>query len=332
MVQLVERDAITVEGFSPQLFLSKKQTSDKIMHLNALIKDSLKSLQQIQVFHYVLYSDGGSVSQVEELIAVPGEEMIVPCHYRVKTPGEVQQVSWYTGDDIECLLNIEVIYTSDPKVTDNLHRFSLVNFPEDVSLRIHSVQRSEYQRFCCFVTTSHGEIYSRIGTELIITGSPSPSPFTVTQPYNITGHRGQSVTLNCSYSSYMESDVLGVNIYWRLGNISGPYVYHPYKEMVYPGYSGRTEITGAADLHIQRLEMSDDSMYYCFVMVKLCTGNRKYENIIQYGEGTRLIVTDHAQTESHLYPPTVIFVSYIGFKFFVALVLFILALVCYKDI
>ncbi|XP_075711639.1 uncharacterized protein LOC142748427 [Rhinoderma darwinii] len=218
--------------------------------------------------------------------------MIVPCHYSVKTPGEVQQVSWYTGDSRTCSYNLGNIYTSDPTATDNPHRFSLVNFPGDVSLRIHSVESSEYQRFCCRVTTSNRTIQSRFGTELIIAGSPSTSPFTVTQPYTITGHRGESVTLKCSYSSYMKSDVLGVNIYWRLGNISGPYVYHPYTEMVYPGYSGRTEIKGPADLHIQRLEMSDDSMYYCFVMIKLCTGYDKYENIIQYGEGTRLIVTD----------------------------------------
>ncbi|KAG9463615.1 hypothetical protein GDO78_021412 [Eleutherodactylus coqui] len=120
----------------------------------------------------------------------------------------------------------------------------------------------------------------------------------VTQPYNITGQRGGSVILNCSYSGYKERDVLGANIYWRLGNITGPYVYHPYKEMVHPDYAGRTEVTGSADLHIRGLQMSDDSTYYCFVMLRLCRGSNKKEKQIQFGEGTQLIVTGCERAQS----------------------------------
>ncbi|XP_069816100.1 uncharacterized protein [Dendropsophus ebraccatus] len=273
--------------------------------------------------------DGRPVPQVEELMAVPGEELIIPCHYSLKTLGKAQQVTWYIGDSHQCVRNNKEIYTGNTTHAGGENRFSLVNFPEDISLRIHRVQGNGYRHFCCRVTTRTGIIKNNYATELTIAGSPSFSPFNVTQPYNMTGHRGESVTLSCSYTSYLESDVLGATIYWRLGNLSGPYVYHPYKEMVHPGYRGRTEITGAADLHIQGLQRSDDAMYYCFVMVRLCTGNEKYDKLIQYGGGTRLIVTDDVQT--HL-QSTDIFGIYIGFKIFISLVLFIVALFHYKYI
>ncbi|XP_075131830.1 uncharacterized protein LOC142204417 [Leptodactylus fuscus] len=129
---------------------------------------------------------------------------------------------------------------------------------------------------------------SKYSTEVTIAGSASSSPFSVTQPGTITGHRDELVTLNCSYSRDKKNDVLGVNIYWRVGNITGPYAYHPYKEMVHPSYRGRTGIEGSADLHIRGIQRSDDSTYYCFVMLRLCNTGK----LVQYGEGTRLIVTD----------------------------------------
>ncbi|XP_056425054.1 uncharacterized protein LOC130366751 [Hyla sarda] len=265
-------------------------------------------------------------------MAVPGEEMVIPCHYSPKNGGKVKQVTWYNGESKDCTDNEKEFYNWNTTHLGDVYPYSLVNPPEDVSLRIHRVQGDEYRYYCCHVITSMGAIQSRFGTELTNTGPLSTSsPFNVTQPYYITGHRGDSVTVSCSYRSYMERDVLGVTIYWRLSNLSGPYVYHPYKEMVHPGYRGRTGIQGAADLHIQGVKMSDDSMYYCFVIIRLCTGNGKYKNLIVYGEGTRLIVTDLVQTESQL-RPTVNFTVRIGCKFFFSLVLFILAFLCYKDV
>ncbi|XP_073507122.1 uncharacterized protein [Phyllobates terribilis] len=236
------------------------------------------------------FADEKGVSQMEELIAVPGEELIIPCYYPLEKLGMALQVTWYSGENNLCAYNKnKIIYTWGE--SDNDKRFSLVKFPEDVSLRINTVRDNEHQYFCCRVVINKG-IESRLGTELIIADSLSSAPFTVTQPYTITGREGDSVTLTCSHSQYRENDVLWVNIYWRAGNKSGPYVYHPYKEMVHSSYKGRIEIKGAADLHIQGLKTSDDSTYYCFVMLKVCTGNREYEKIIQYGEGTRLIVEE----------------------------------------
>ncbi|XP_073507126.1 uncharacterized protein [Phyllobates terribilis] len=249
----------------------------------------------------LIIAENDELTQMEELMAVSGEEMIIPCHYPMKTRVKVQKVSWYIGDNNRCYYSSEdIIYALDRPHISN--RYSLVNFPEDVSLRIHHVIDAEFSRFCCLVATSNGTMKSTFGTELNIAGPPSSAPFTVTQPHNITAHRGESVTLNCSYSRYMESDVLGVNIYWRLGNISGPYVYHPYKEMVHPSYKGRTEIKGAADLYIGGLQTSDDSMYYCFVMIRWCVKSNENQKHVQYGEGTRLIVTEppHDFGESQL--------------------------------
>ncbi|XP_072006380.1 uncharacterized protein [Engystomops pustulosus] len=277
------------------------------------------------------FADGKSLSQVEKLIAVPGEEMVVPCHHPLKPQEKVIEVSWYSGDNNLCIYNSYKISTwpPAPDIIGDDPQYSLVNAPEDVSLRIHRVESSAQSHYCCRVTYSSGRyIESRYGTELTIAGPPSSAPFTVTQSYNITGHRGESVTLSCFYSPYKESDVLGVDIYWRAGNISGPYVYHPYKEMVHPNYRGRTGIIRAAELHIQGLEMSDASMYYCFVMIRPCTGSIYHEKIIQYGEGTRLTVTED-ETESHLDPSAVIFAYYLSVKFFFSLALFILVKIWY---
>ncbi|KAM3924642.1 uncharacterized protein RB166_007967 [Leptodactylus fuscus] len=237
---------------------------------------------------------GKWLSQVEELMAVRGEEMIIPCNYPMETMGEALQVTWYIGDSKLCANNNnKKTYTYGQTQTREASPYSLVNFPEDVSLRIHRLQSHNYLHFCCRVTTSNGTLESRYSTEVTIADTPSSLQFNVKQPskpYEVTHDVDESVTLSCSYSKYSESDVLKVNIYWRVGNKTGPYAYHPYKEMVHPDYRGRTEIKGAADLHIRGVRRSDDSTYYCFVMLKLCTGNSKYTNSIWKGKGTRLIV------------------------------------------
>ncbi|XP_072000759.1 uncharacterized protein [Engystomops pustulosus] len=283
----------------------------------------------------LIFTDGKSLSQVEELIAVPGEEMVVPCHHPLKTPEKVIEVSWYSAYDVCRYTEDYKIYTWPQTFPEDGSLYSLVNFPEDFSLRIHGVRRNERRRFCCRVTYSNGQsTESRFGTELTIAGSPSSAPFNVTQTYNITGHRGESVTLSCSYRPYMENDVLGVDIYWRAGDISGPYVYHPYKEMVHPNYRGRTGIIRAVELHMQGLKMSDASMYYCFVMIRWCRETVDHQKIIQYGGGTRLTVTASTddKTGSHLDPSVVIIASYLSFKFFFPLALFILVKIWYRNV
>ncbi|XP_040271125.1 paired immunoglobulin-like type 2 receptor alpha isoform X1 [Bufo bufo] len=284
--------------------------------------------QSNDVYGTFLNLAGGKwLSQVEELIAVEGEELIIPCHHPLKTLREALQVTWYGGYTELCDVIKNEIYKWDQKPTIGADKFSLVNISEDFSLRIHRVQSNGHPQYCCRVTTSdREELKSRISTELIIAGpSSSSSTFTVTQPYNITGHIGQSVNISYFYSRYMESDVLGVDIYWRVGNTSGPYVYHPYKEMIHPDYRGRTEMQDEAGLQIRGLQMSDNSMYYCFVMIRLCTGNSKYKKLAQYGEGTRLIVTEPSPV-----PDEYLLVIIISITVAILLVLLFLILIILK--
>ncbi|XP_069816112.1 uncharacterized protein [Dendropsophus ebraccatus] len=116
------------------------------------------------------FSDGVWVSQVEELMAIPGEKLIIPCHYSLKTLGEAQHVTWYTGESKLCDYNVKTIYSWKTTRSGDVYPYSLVNFPEDVSLRIYSVQGDKYQHYCCSVTTRNKTIQSRYGTGLTITG------------------------------------------------------------------------------------------------------------------------------------------------------------------
>ncbi|XP_040271131.1 uncharacterized protein LOC120986557 isoform X2 [Bufo bufo] len=114
-------------------------------------------------------ADGRWLSQVEELIAFPGEELIIPCHHPLKTLREALQVTWYRGYSELCDFNTEKIYKWDQKPTIGADEFSLVNISEDFSVRIHRVQSNRGLHYCCNVTTSDGQkIKSRRSTELII--------------------------------------------------------------------------------------------------------------------------------------------------------------------
>ncbi|XP_056426081.1 uncharacterized protein LOC130367592 isoform X2 [Hyla sarda] len=256
------------------------------------------------LFHGTCWtSDYFCLHQPRTVHVKEGDSVTIPCTYTYPEYNRGNSriiIHWGESDGPYCSKIRKYITDNSGNVVDEYkERISRVTHPDHQteSLIIRGLKYTDGDTFCCRATihTTRDDSYqwSDYGTFLTFEGPPSfSSPFSVTQPYNITGHRGESVTLSCSYTSYMESDVLKVTIYWRLGNLSGPYVYHPYKEMVNSGYRGRTGTQGAADLHIQGVKMSDDSMYYCFVMVRLCTGNGKYQKLIQYGEGTRLIVTE----------------------------------------
>ncbi|XP_066445629.1 uncharacterized protein [Eleutherodactylus coqui] len=115
------------------------------------------------------FADGRWVTQMEELIAVPGEEMIIPCHYPLETLGKALPVSWYSGYSELCALNKNKIHTWTS--ADRSDRYSLVNVSEDVSLRIHSVKDNESPQYCCRVDISYRQItQSRFGTELTFAG------------------------------------------------------------------------------------------------------------------------------------------------------------------
>ncbi|XP_063786927.1 uncharacterized protein LOC134935989 isoform X1 [Pseudophryne corroboree] len=240
---------------------------------------------------YLQFTGDRSISQLDELIAVPGAEVIIPCHYPQEVTGEVKKVTWCRGKSEFCSQDTYECYTSDQRHSDD--RYSLVSFPTDVSLRIHRSENLYYTHYCCTVTTSNRTFTSRTSTELVIADSSSSSPFTVKQPNNITADTEGSVTLNCSYrliSGYRDRDILWVSAYWRVNSTSGPYVYHPHQDMVHPQYKGRTEITGLADLHIQGVQAEDSATYYCFLVIKLCENIETSQRTATHGEGTSLTV------------------------------------------
>ncbi|XP_075061114.1 uncharacterized protein LOC142149708 isoform X2 [Mixophyes fleayi] len=285
-----QKESITIKGL--------KRSDGPIIccEVSSIIKGKIDYIWWDKYGTTLHFTGDKSLSQLDELIAVPGEQITIPCYYPQETSQAIQAVSWYIGDRDICLFRRDKIYTSDEPHGNN--GYSVVNFPTDVSLRIHKDVRSVYTHYCCQVTTINETLTSRQATELVIADSTSSSQFTVNQPNNITADTEGSVTLNCSYSPYRhysDRDVLWVNIYWRINSTHGPYAYHPYQEMVHPSYRGRTNITGSADLHIQGVQIADNASYHCFVMIKMCVGDNQYQQIIAYGEGTRLIVKESSK-------------------------------------
>ncbi|CAI9532624.1 unnamed protein product [Staurois parvus] len=72
--------------------------------------------------------------------------------------------------------------------------------------------------------------------------------------------------------------------------------------MVHSTYRHRTSIRGMTDLMIKNVMKADNTSFHCFVVVKLCAGDNQYEDEIQYGGGTRLIISgkDASTIERHM--------------------------------
>ncbi|XP_068130105.1 uncharacterized protein [Hyperolius riggenbachi] len=233
--------------------------------LNFTLNNSFGTLLQ--------FTDGVSVTQLDEVIGVPGEEVLIPCHYPEEDSGPAQEVTWYIPDTPHtCDDHTRILHTwKHADVVNN--RFSLVNFPQDISLRIHKLKTFDYLYYCCEVnTTKSGRLLSEQITMVIIGGYTSLS-VSVYQHAETTVQEGGSVTLNCSYTiddPITESEVVRVSVYWRVGNETGPYAYHPHQEMVHPNYKERATITGTLDLFIEDVQMADNSSFYCIVVIKLC--------------------------------------------------------------
>ncbi|XP_068130108.1 uncharacterized protein [Hyperolius riggenbachi] len=240
------------------------------------------------------FPDETHVTQLDELIAVPNEEITIPCHYSRGVTDLVQEVIWYATntESHDYCTESTVIHTSrDARQHD---RYSLVDFPQDVSLRIRDIHESDYRYYCCTVyTANRAAIATRKVTRLIITGHSS-SLQSHKPPDEITVQEGGSVTLNCSYTvdnPYTERDIMRVSVYWRMGSVTGPYAYHPHQEMVHPNYTERASITGTANLIIRGVHMADNSSsFHCIVVLTFCVGSNEYKDAIQYGGITRLTV------------------------------------------
>ncbi|XP_041443294.1 uncharacterized protein LOC108710653 isoform X2 [Xenopus laevis] len=228
-----------------------------------------------------------SVEQLDVIPALPGETITIPCyvHYPPGTRETLQTVTWRKGPRPVCISESHPLDTQD-----KTGRYSVVDFPTDVSLQINRVQREDSGYYCCIVRTSKGENNIRSGTELVIEEQSTQQELDIRQSHNTTVSEGDSVTLNCSFHSTQTP--LWAWIYWRVGSPTGDYVYHPNKQMVHSSFKGRTELRGQADLHIEGVQRNDSDTYYCIVIFQYCAANSLHKSFFNYGQGTRLDVIE----------------------------------------
>ncbi|XP_053574266.1 uncharacterized protein LOC128663789 [Bombina bombina] len=233
---------------------------------------------------------------VEQLDAVPalqGENITIPCriHNLPANKQELKEVIWRLGNSELCTDN-KVSITERQQRNSN-ERYSVVDFPDDVSLHIKDVRPTDKKHYCCEVTVGFERVSSTHGTQLGVKDSKSDKEYFVHQPQKASATKGGSVTIPCSFNSTNNNDPLWVGIYWRVDSLTGPHAYHPSQEFINSTYMGRTQLMGQGDLHIQGLQEPDSTSYYCIVMLRFCIGTNKYNSVVAYGQGTSLIVTGH---------------------------------------
>ncbi|CAH2272617.1 sialic acid-binding Ig-like lectin 14 [Pelobates cultripes] len=236
------------------------------------------------------------VDQLEAVPASLGEDVTIPCHINY-TAGfikkNLQQVIWTRGE--KCLI-ANTTFTFQAKhgwSTLGYSNFSVVDFPNDVSLRIRNVQKEDTMIFCCSVKINETTFSAKHGTELVIKESRSNFELAVNQPQESSAPVGGSANITCSYNTPINKTPMDDVIYWRAGRPDGPIAYHASRWMVHPTYRGRTNVTRKADLQIMGVKETDSSVYYCFVTLILCSGNRNITTVISNGNGTKLKVTDN---------------------------------------
>ncbi|PIO25084.1 hypothetical protein AB205_0027780, partial [Aquarana catesbeiana] len=273
----------------------------------------------------LIIKDTEYITQLDEVMAVSGEEVIIPCYYS-KNTSTLTKVTWYYAKEHTTCTDTRIQEWSN---AHQYGRYSVVNFKQDVSLRIHNIKLYDQQSFCCVISTSNkGETLESKQFTMLIVADYQPS---WDQPTNeISVQEGHSVLLSCSYTlpsdQYTERDVLRVNVYWRVGNVTGLYAYHPYQEMVHSTYRHRTSITEMINLMIKGVTKADNTSFYCFVVVKLCKGDNQCEDKIQYGGGTKLNINEPPQM-SHIGRETLILAAYLAVKFFFTVILVVLGCV-----
>ncbi|XP_018109282.1 uncharacterized protein LOC108711762 isoform X2 [Xenopus laevis] len=257
--------------------------------------NGLKPWQNIQGT-FIQFPGEFSVQQVDTVPAIEGETTIIPCLVH-SAPGEIREVTWRWGDSPMCSDNPNTMkWTSDER-SEKHTEFSLVDFPRDVSLRIKGVAPSHRKHYCCEVKVRDKTAQSVQGTELGVAASSPSDTFSITQSPELTVQSGDSASINCTFSSPHNRDPLWVGVYWRVGNRTGPFAYHPSQEMVHPMYKGRTELRGEADLYIRNVQEADNNTsYYCFVMLRFCEDINKFSTKTIHGTGSSLHVTALSET------------------------------------
>ncbi|XP_056426074.1 uncharacterized protein LOC130367588 isoform X2 [Hyla sarda] len=283
----------------------------------------------------ILFKDEFSVEQTDVVPAIIGEDLTIPCLVHNKAPNIIEEVTWSAGSSDLCVENNELIEIRYKNLSPITGRRSIVNFPQDLSLRINKVTSDDIKQYCCKVRTKlrgnngvspiHGSnngVSPIHGTQVILAESKDSKP-KVEQPKTTSPDQDGSATLRCSYQS--DSDPLWTAVFWRAGSPGGIYAYHPLPVMVDPRYRGRTELRGSTDLHIKGVNDADNTTYYCFVMLRFCVGNNIHP-IIRYGSGTKLHVNSLQEQEQVQHSQILTVAIYLGVKHLIILALMILAL------
>ncbi|XP_069610704.1 uncharacterized protein [Ranitomeya imitator] len=256
-----------------------------------------KIIQQWQNRHgtFIQFTDEFSVEQTDVVPAFIGENISIPCLFRYKGSSVIEEVTWTQGSSDLCVENNNksVAWTERNK-SEIRGRWSVLNFPQDLSLRITGVTAEDNNKqYCCKVKTTLRErstVSSIHGTEVVVVDISDKPPFEVVQQYTLSPDGKDSATINCSFTHQPGIDTLWMGVFWRVGSPRGFYAYHPLKEMVHSSYRERTELRGLADLHIKGVRDTDNTTYYCFVMFKFCIDSDKTSSTIQYGTENNLMV------------------------------------------
>ncbi|KAG8573832.1 hypothetical protein GDO81_008869 [Engystomops pustulosus] len=291
---------------------------------------------------YMLYKDEFSVHQADVVSAIIGEDVTIPCDVHYKDPDLIEEVTWTMGSSDLCADDKEnsVTWNHNNRL-QIIRRWSMMDFPRNVSLIINKVTSEDNKYYCCSVRTRVRRDNTATpihATQLVVVDTSQNSAFEVQQPELTSPTTDGSATLSCSYRPPYDTDPLWTEVFWRVGSPSGIYAYHPFPEMVHSSYRGRTELRGPADLHIKGANIVDNTTYYCFVLLKFCTGNNIIDSTIRCGNGTKLMLSpssrdDEPNNNTWIYVITVVLVVVISLC--VVVILFYLkkkGVICQKHI
>ncbi|XP_040271128.1 uncharacterized protein LOC120986554 isoform X2 [Bufo bufo] len=247
----------------------------------------------------IRFTDEFSVEQTDLVPAILGEDITIPCLVHYKDPSLIALVSWHVGSSDVCAEN--TIIWNQPITVNPGERWSVVAFPQDLSLRIKGVTSEDIKQYCCRVGTKlrNNIASSTHGTEVVLVDNPLNPVFEVVQPEKTSSDVDDSANISCSYKFQSDTNLLWTGVFWRVGSPKGAYAYHPFPAMVHSTYRGRTELRGLADLRIKGVKDTDNTTYYCFVMLKFCVGNNKSSSTIHYGRGTKLDITHNEIPDSN---------------------------------
>ncbi|XP_075061882.1 sialic acid-binding Ig-like lectin 12 [Mixophyes fleayi] len=248
---------------------------------------------------FIHFKNQFSVEQLDVVPVTKGEDVTIPCyvHYNPTSSDTTMKVTWKVGTSDLCSENKDIIGTwTEENKFDKFGQWSVVNFPEDLSLQVRNVTSSDSNQYCCEVRTRRGSVTgSAYGTEIVVAASKNDPEFIIPQS-EVSVELEDSVTISCSYSIPTDKDPMWTGIYWRVGSPSDVFAYHPSKELVHPSFKRRTELRGLADLHIKGVRETDYATYYCFVVLKFCVGSNIVSSEIQYG---RQITLKTGKTKTH---------------------------------